>query len=70
MTPINALTQATDSYTAATVIAALKAAGYIIVKADAIKLAQREAVANYREDNDNDASNPYRHGCDPAVIRI
>lgn len=43
MSPLNALTQATDQYTAAIVMAALKSAGYIIVRHDAIKLAQAHA---------------------------
>lgn len=34
-------------------VSALRAAGWIIVRHDAIRLAQREAVAAYREDNDN-----------------
>ena len=34
-------------------VAALRAAGYLIVREGAIGAAQREAVAAYREDNDN-----------------
>lgn len=50
-------------------VAALRAAGWIVVKEGAIAAAQREAVAAYREDNGNDHGNPYRHGCNPARIR-
>lgn len=49
MTPLSAIKDATDGYTADTVMAALKAAGYIIVRHDAIRLAQAHA----RADNDN-----------------
>lgn len=34
-------------------VAALRAAGWIIVREGALGAAQREAVAAYREDNDN-----------------
>ena len=34
-------------------VAALRAAGYLIVREGAIGAAQREAVAAYREDNDD-----------------
>lgn len=43
MSPMNALTQVTDGYTAKAVVEALKAAGYIIVRHDAIRLAQAHA---------------------------
>ncbi|MDI6028315.1 hypothetical protein QBK99_19160 [Corticibacterium sp. UT-5YL-CI-8] len=49
MTPLTVLATATDIYTARTVLDALKTAGWIVVRHDAIKLAQ----AHSRADNDN-----------------
>lgn len=50
MSPLNTIRAATDGYTAELVLTALKAAGFIIVDKESIKRAQREAVAQYKED--------------------
>lgn len=50
MTPLTTIADATDIYTARKVVDALKKAGWIIVRHDAIKRAQAHAL---QEANDN-----------------
>ena len=54
MTPTAVIATATDIYTARTVMSALKEAGWIVVRHDAIRLAQAHAQA----DNDDAPCKP------------
>lgn len=53
MTPLTALATEYGAMKADEIVSVLRAAGYIIVDKGAIGRAQREAVAQVREDNDN-----------------